>query len=1014
MELRAPFSPEAKALRQSYIRDDIVVGSSPVDDQEAAPVPLPKYKPGRNDEDLQSEDSPSDIGKLVYKQVFCVPDDNPWEQLQNLLRAVLELLKPHEPLCPANGKEGGGSNKVQNPLWISELERHPHIIVGNFYYLLPEKLEQIDGLIWFPQLLRAIEVMEKARTKFHLSKLVKELRGFFAGKTLREVVFQGGSYSDDFRATKRTLFDTLYLLYILRRRAPVNLEYVIEGLRVLHVVEALAVDSLITAVKAPGPLSPSDEKLRKTLEILFPELQGWNGKDPLTTLPLIQSKADFEAYFTATPIVHPIFARLHWFKRLFNDIKPIGIGDLKVVKQWLLEYLPGEISYVENVLKGETRSRTHRHLEKSEDIYSSSSSAKESSQKDTQSNDRFELKTEVENVVKTDLNVGANASFTYDQKPITATVSASFGYKRDTSDQSKTASAFSRETISKAMQQVEKNVSEQRSATKLFETEETNVHSFENNQSGAKHISGIYRWLDKKYKAQLFNYGKRMMFEFVIPEPAAFFVESRLHAFESTLECPQPPAPPKLADVNLGFTIADLPASAAGKAKFQELQQKYDLADLSFPELTMTVDFLNQATGENYFEKTGLLTSDWSATTYHCKLNAKNYALTKLFVDGYAQFHGKGNTDPTLPEKDNTFVIMVNGAEIARRTNESALWWPFSPAQEVAVASPTFDSDDVTLTLGTWDGDYYRLSIRGDLTLSDESFARWQTDVFRRIYKIEQQKVEKDYQEALLKYNTRMSTYVNRLDELKAMAVNDLLQGQEEAFNREIIATELKKHCLTMLTKEFDSDDSDDVLSKIDGVQDGRLDENKNKNNFTFHKFEVKEDLKALVTTGSFELKPESVKYPFIVLDEAKEKGRFIQFLEQAFEWQQLAYIFYPYFWATPPRWIEMMNRLDKTDANMTAFLRAGSVRVLLAVTPAYDQAVLHFIATREPWDGGPSPVLGDPLFIPLYEEIRKKQDDLYNAVPQGEPWTFTLPTSLVYLDDSGAKLPTFPDVPTS
>ena len=209
-----------------------------------------------------------------------------------------------------------------------------------------------------------------------------------------------------------------------------------------------------------------------------------------------------------------------------------------------------------------------------------------------------------------------------------------------------------------------------------------------------------------------------------------------------------------------------------------------------------------------------------------------------------------------------------------------------------------------------------------------------------------------------------------------------------------------------MLTKEFDSDDSDDVLSKILCI-DARPNES-----FTFHKFEIKEAAGAL-TTGSFEEQSEDIpNYPAIALDDARMKGRFVQFLEQAFEWQQLAYIFYPYFWATMPRWIDMMNRLDNTDANMTAFLRAGSVRVLLAVTPAYDQAALHFIATREPWDGGPSPVIGDSLFIPLYEEVRKQQDDLHNAVPEGKPWTFTLPTSLVYLDDSGAKLPTFPDLP--
>ena len=106
------------------------------------------------------------------------------------------------------------------------------------------------------------------------------------------------------------------------------------------------------------------------------------------------------------------------------------------------------------------------------------------------------------------------------------------------------------------------------------------------------------------------------------------------------------------------------------------------------------------------------------------------------------------------------------------------------------------------------------------------------------------------------------------------------------------------------------------------------------------------------------------------------------------------------------------MNRADDADANMSAFLQAGSVRILLAVTPGYDSAVLHFLATREPWDGGPAPVIGDPLFIPLYEEVRKQQDDLYNATPEGELWTFTIPSSLVYLDDSGVTLPTFPDNP--
>src|SRR5207237_5395183 len=127
----------------------------------------------------------------------------------------------------------------------------------------------------------------------------------------------------------------------------VNLEYVIEGLRVCHVLEALAVDDLIKAARR-GSLEPADEVLLQTLASLFPELSGWNRSARLKTVPLIGTRADLEAYFTATPIIHPIFAELNWYKNPFNAIRPVGVGDLKVVKQWLTEYQPGEIAHVEN------------------------------------------------------------------------------------------------------------------------------------------------------------------------------------------------------------------------------------------------------------------------------------------------------------------------------------------------------------------------------------------------------------------------------------------------------------------------------------------------------------------------------------------------------------------------------------------------------------------------------------------------------------------------------------------
>ncbi len=986
-ELRAPFTPEGKSLRQNYIRDDF--------------VGLLNDKPSRIDTDLQSAASPSAIGRLVYEHVFCDPDlGNPSENLDYLVGAILDSLTPYQPPCPNNGSLS--TNRVK-PLSIIELERRAYINQGGLYYLLPERMEQIEGLTLFPDLLRALEVMERARINFDLSKLVNKLEAVFNAQPLRKVVFEKGVHTEAFRTAKRTLFDALYLLYVLRRRTSVNLEHVIQGLRALHVLEALSIDSLVRAIKA-GSLPQADASLRKTQETLFPELVGWNGQDALPTLPLIQSEADFKACLRATPVVHPIFARLHRYKQPFNDIRPVGIGDMKVVKQWLVAYLPGEISHIENVLKGEITDRTHRRLEKTDETFTFSRGSKEWSQKDMQATERLELKREVENVVKSELSLGSNASVTYTYPPkvgmIVANVGANFGYKRDATEQSRTSATLGRETVAKAIEQVEKNVSETRSVAQHFETEETNKHGFDN-KGGKGHVTGIYRWLDKKYKAQLFNYGKRMMFEFVIPEPAAFFVESRLRAFEATLECPQPPKAPTPKTVNLDFGPADI-----DEAKFQELRLKYDLKEFGFPSRTRRVPFINPATGEDYFQERDVQGDGvWYAKTHACRLNAKGYGLSKLIVNGNIDFHSRNETDP---KQFNTLEIHLDGNQVVREQNEAAQWWQKNPASEHAPTTPVvFTNDDVALTIGFWDVQHYFLSLYGELTLDQQTLLDWQTGVLNKVEAIEQEKVDKANQEAQLAFASRMAEYRNRLAELRASTVNDLLQGQSEAFNAEIIRTELKKHCLTLLTKEFDADESDDLLSKIDATQE-RSDD------FVYRMFKVTEDApeNPTETTCSFEVKTQTVQYPSIALEQARSKGRFIQFLEQAFEWQQLAYLFYPYFWATQPDWISMMSRSDDADPNMTAFLQAGSVKVLLAVTPAYEEAVLHFLATREPWEGGPSPVIGDPLFIPLHEELRKRQDDLYNAIPEGEPWTFTLPTSLIYLEDGGATLPTFPDLP--
>lgn len=325
-ELRAPYSPDVKALRQHYIRDDY--------------VDFRGETPCRIDADLQSANSPSAIGKLIFEQVFCnVIEVSNQRAIEGLTEAVLHLLTAQVLPC----HDADGRERVTVSLF--DLERSAHLKIDDAYYLLPERLEQIQGLPLLQQIERALDVMARASFDFNLKQLISDLETIFDGRTLYEVVYQNGVYTEEFRAVKRALFDTLYLLYVLRRRTSVKLEHVIDGLRVLHVIEALAIDDWFSKLKRKGSsLLPrlvavvrdflrrilgSREKVLSTsrgdalfsgLASLFPELVLWNRSDFLPSLPLIQTKADFDAYFKATPIIHPIFARLFQYKQPFNNL----------------------------------------------------------------------------------------------------------------------------------------------------------------------------------------------------------------------------------------------------------------------------------------------------------------------------------------------------------------------------------------------------------------------------------------------------------------------------------------------------------------------------------------------------------------------------------------------------------------------------------------------------------------------------------------------------------------------
>jgi hypothetical protein len=149
--------------------------------------------------------------------------------------------------------------------------------------------------------------------------------------------------------------------------------------------------------------------------------------------------------------------------------------------------------------------------------------------------------------------------------------------------------------------------------------------------------------------------------------------------------------------------------------------------------------------------------------------------------------------------------------------------------------------------------------------------------------------------------------------------------------------------------------------------------------------------------------------YP--VIDPSKMLGVApdVSFIEQAFEWENLSYVLYPYHWARRDQW-QQIAAIDGVDPDFAAFLRSGSARVIIPARPGFEQAVNFFLYSGIVWGGVQAPAPGEPWYLSLDAEIRAQGQAPADGTVVGLPWEVRLPTELVWLQADGA-LPSNTDV---
>ena len=585
-----------------------------------------------------------------------------------------------------------------------------------------------------------------------------------------------------------------------------------------------------------------------------------------------------------------------------GTIKPLGIGDLKVVKQTLVKYDLGEIAHIENVLQGESKDRKFRTLNRSEETLTIETETTQETEKDTQTTDRFELKREAEKTIQENMSLDAGVTVSASYGPVQLSAHADFATSNSISDSNRTSSNFAKEVTEKSLSKIQNRTMEQRITKTFHEVEETDDHGL-NNANGTGNITGIYRWVDKHYQAQIYNYGKRLMFEFIVPEPAAFYIYSQNNK-------PQAALPPKPDDPG-SLTHQDIQPW-----NYQIYVSKYKVQGVSPPPPLYTV----------------------VATALDQPSSGNNAVYTK------------SNKELVVPEGYNAESCYVSWKDWGDQAHAS-MGILVGEHDLSAGGYSSLNNEDGVIPIAVLTGslEAWSITVEASCKRKDGKFEEWQLKTFGAIIAA--------YQALKANYDDQMAA--------QSTSQGITISGKNPEINRSIEKDELKKSCITLLTSQnFDA-------------------------------------FKAMLQSVPPHM------YPEIDVNEAKSEGQYIQFFEQAFEWQNITYLFYPYFWGNKNNWVKEIN-LDDTDPLFTKFLQAGSARVVIPVHPAYEDAVLYYIQTGgQIWNGGSSPVLNDPLYVSIVDELKSQQDSFGDAVPEGDPWDVIVPTSLVYLQ-ADSILPDF------
>ncbi|MDR6687895.1 hypothetical protein J2Y41_003471 [Arthrobacter sp. 1088] len=561
-------------------------------------------------------------------------------------------------------------------------------------------------------------------------------------------------------------------------------------------------------------------------------------------------------------------------------IRALGWGDLLVIRDELVGYEAGEISHIENALAGESSSRKHDRRHGTEVLSEDETTTVTFTENQLATTDRFEIQAESAQTIASNfsLQAGVNTSGKYGLTQVDTSVAAELS--RSTDESTRSAQTTAHEVVNSAVNRTQQTVRALRRTLTTDSIRELTKHAINNTKDAVggkpQPRTDIYRWVNKVERLQMYEYGKRLMIEFTIPEPGV-----------SLIEAGQPIRPSVPRPLPLGIGPSDI-----SEGNYLCLADRYQARNVPTPPPLLMQVGAAFATQPNYEES-------------HKSAGATDKRELPI-PPGYLPMSGRfactsrGRTQEKADANDPSVGLdlmhahmAVGGEKILDSTDQADVNYepqggrPSYNGTFVLHAPTLTDDHGIPITV-RWTGpddniatmNVYITCRRGAGALD-----AWRLEVYEHLLDAHA-RLEAAYQDAM------------RQAEFDQTDAEQAFGNRPSDQNRALERTELKKWAIKLMRSvpfTFDSVIGHEGVQEIDPVS---------------------ADLQAPV----------------------------VRFFEEAFEWEQMTYMFAPYFWGRRRTWTLRQNLSVPNDPRHEAFLRAGSARTIVPVTAGQEARVLAYL----------------------------------------------------------------------